>query len=189
MNLPSKQLDLSPNECLCVGCFQVKEKGSCYTGKLNKGVSFAEKVTEELTFNPLIGKVEVETVTKKFPIGKWARGFICRACASDYRTVKHVRRNGEVWFEPVVILDPSSTLTQTINGGDSFIPSSSMDHDDGFGFSQELSKPEIDVKSYQALLGGRKKGNRLNDVIQELLKDDPPVTSNKSQSQLNAEAS
>lgn len=186
MNLPTFSIPLTPEQAICIGCFLIKSKGECYTGKLNKGVNFAEKVTEELTWDPVKQETVVDLITKKIPIGKWARGWICRKCASDYRTVTHTRKNGEVWYEPVVILDRTLTQSQTIQGANERIVPSSIQNapDDCFGFAPLPTKEEIDVKSFNALLGRRGRS-------QEGVTDSPPPvkpTRYKSASQLNAEA-
>lgn len=189
MRVPALDLKLGPNEVLCVGCYQPKQRMDCGLGKIYKGLHFAEVKTEELVFDPLTGKTSVEEVDKKVPIGNWHKGWICSSCGSDYRTVTHKRKDGSQWYEPVVQLQRSHTQSTTLNPGESRMSSSPPPHDDGFGFVKDLiPEEELDRPSYTYFSrGGRSKlGQAPSQTIKRSLAG---ARSSKSEAQLNAERS
>jgi hypothetical protein len=183
MNLSKYDLKLGPNEVLCIGCSSIKSRMQCDLGKLNIGIHFAEVKTEELHFDPQTGKVTLEEVDKKVPIGQWKRGWICRSCSSDYRTVTHIRKDGSKWYEPRVQLQRSSTQSTTLNPGESRMTSSPPPHDDGFGFQTDLTpEPELDRACYSYFSGHRGKRGSREEIAQTNHRP-------KSDAQKNAEAS
>jgi hypothetical protein len=180
VRLPHLDVKLPPNEVLCVGCFSPVQRMFASWGKINKGVQFAKRITEELTFDPVTGKTEIEEIEKTFPVSNWHRGWICSSCSSDYRTVTHTRKDGSKWYEPVVQLERSPTQSETLNPGES--REMTPPHDDGFGFEDVLTTEEIHRPAFTYF----SRGGQSRQVSERT--SVRPQTGRKSEAQLNAEA-
>lgn len=141
------RVKLTPNQTLCVGCFQVIEKAFSVTGSIYKGVGFRE---EEYAETEMImtseGLIEAEIIkTRKIPIPNKIKGFICSSCASDYRTREVRKRNGEVTYEPLVQLDTQYVWERNKIGKMVRKPSHSVSLNPGWSREDRTGNPTLQV--------------------------------------------
>lgn len=106
----------------CVGCNVPVTPGMVHTGSVIAGII----TLEQETTTPVVGFMMVieeiiilggEQVTKRIQVMKRIKGFICESCASNYSTVKRVRRDGSIEYHPVVKTDPLPGVIRTTLAG------------------------------------------------------------------------
>lgn len=103
---------------LCVGCGAEIVKGLSSFGSLYTTLRFISVERTKHTYNPTAGKAVATTVVRKVPVSGWKYGAICTECASDFRTLEHRDKAGNVWYESVVKLDEAPTQHSTLPGSD-----------------------------------------------------------------------
>jgi hypothetical protein len=102
----------------CVACGRLTDIAFASVGKLWTRTGVITKVVEETTYNPLTTKFETLVEEKHIPVEGYAKGICCHACVTaDYRMVERKRRNGEVYYIPRWIPDPSATEHTSKNPG------------------------------------------------------------------------
>lgn len=112
----------------CVQCGRETAIAFSHVGSVLATVGFHERVTEEVVFNPVTNKMEIESTTKSVPITKQVTGTLCADCASDYSTITSVHKCskrcstpcfhvGEETWKPRVKLAARVSSTTSINPG------------------------------------------------------------------------
>lgn len=112
-NLPST-LGSTANTVLCCGCMREVSKAFTLTGKVWVTTSVVTQTKSRMVWNPATDETTFVVEEKRHPYNDYRSGFICSDCASDYGVVEKEHRDGSTSWVPKVIIDRSTTLSDTL---------------------------------------------------------------------------